>query len=572
MAELSRYGRDPRGRARQVRRRGTQTWAPTPPAAAGPGRARAGVAERARCRRASGTSSGPASTAPTIATPCPTRRSLPRSAAATRPQWPDLHEGETVLDLGSGGGIDVLLSARRVGPAGKAYGLDMTDEMLELARHNQRQAGAENVEFLKGTIEEIPLPDDSVDVDHLQLRDQSLGRQARGASRGGARPAARRPLCRDRHRRRPRHGRGDPPRHAAVDRLRGGSAHRETSSATGSAAAGFERVEIERDPSRPSARRLGDRPCEHAGRMTGAQAVHLKAPQELYEDWERSHWAAQDVDLSPRPSRLGGGRRRRARAPVLRPQLADGRRGADLDPVLRARPRPGRRGGGLVSVDPARRRGPAHAVLRALPERGDRRPRFDLGARRPRPGGPRRARSGRSSTKPSSTPTNACAGSPRDREAKVDFVTIYHMVIEGTLGPHRVPFPARLPSRAGAAPRLRRRLRAHRGRRAAPPRLRDLVPARGGRRRPGDGRRSSAGGSRTCCRPWPSRSSPPSEGAWDVLGVEDGALAEFGLDALQRRRLRIMGVVARRRLAATPAAGRPSRPGARRPRTRGTGR
>jgi arsenite methyltransferase len=76
----------------------------------------------------------------------------------------DLREGETVLDLGSGGGIDVLLSARRVGPSGKAYGLDMTDEMLELARRNQHQAGVENVEFLKGTIEEVPLPDSSVDV------------------------------------------------------------------------------------------------------------------------------------------------------------------------------------------------------------------------------------------------------------------------------------------------------------------------------------------------------------------------------------------------------------------------
>jgi SAM-dependent methyltransferase len=76
----------------------------------------------------------------------------------------ELHEGETVLDLGSGGGIDVLLSARRVGPAGTAYGLDMTDEMLELARANQREAGVENVEFLKGTIEHVPLPDDSVDV------------------------------------------------------------------------------------------------------------------------------------------------------------------------------------------------------------------------------------------------------------------------------------------------------------------------------------------------------------------------------------------------------------------------
>jgi arsenite methyltransferase len=76
----------------------------------------------------------------------------------------ELKPGETVLDLGSGGGIDVLLSARRVGPAGKVYGLDMTDEMLALARENQQKAGATNVEFLKGEIENIPLPDNSVDV------------------------------------------------------------------------------------------------------------------------------------------------------------------------------------------------------------------------------------------------------------------------------------------------------------------------------------------------------------------------------------------------------------------------
>jgi arsenite methyltransferase len=75
-----------------------------------------------------------------------------------------LNAGETVLDLGSGGGIDVLLSARRVGPAGKAYGLDMTDEMLALANENKKKAGVENVEFLKGEIEHIPLPDNSVDV------------------------------------------------------------------------------------------------------------------------------------------------------------------------------------------------------------------------------------------------------------------------------------------------------------------------------------------------------------------------------------------------------------------------
>ncbi len=76
----------------------------------------------------------------------------------------ELHEGETVLDLGSGGGIDVLLSVKRVGPPGRVYGLDMTDEMLELARRNAAEAGATNVEFLKGYIEEVPLPDGSVDV------------------------------------------------------------------------------------------------------------------------------------------------------------------------------------------------------------------------------------------------------------------------------------------------------------------------------------------------------------------------------------------------------------------------
>jgi ubiquinone/menaquinone biosynthesis C-methylase UbiE len=76
----------------------------------------------------------------------------------------ELKAGETVLDLGSGGGIDVLLSAKRVGPTGKAYGLDMTDEMLALAEENKRKSGLTNVEFLKGEIENIPLPDNSVDV------------------------------------------------------------------------------------------------------------------------------------------------------------------------------------------------------------------------------------------------------------------------------------------------------------------------------------------------------------------------------------------------------------------------
>ena len=95
---------------------------------------------------------------------CRKTRCWLRWAAAIRRRWRSCSAGETVLDLGSGGGIDVLLSARRVGPSGKAYGLDMTDEMLALARDNQREAGVENVEFLKGEIEHIPLPDNSVDV------------------------------------------------------------------------------------------------------------------------------------------------------------------------------------------------------------------------------------------------------------------------------------------------------------------------------------------------------------------------------------------------------------------------
>ena len=87
----------------------------------------------------------------------------------------ELKPGETVLDLGSGGGIDVLLSARRVGPSGKAYGLDMTEEMLALAEENKHKSGLTNVEFLQGEIENIPLPDASVDVIISNWRDQPFG-------------------------------------------------------------------------------------------------------------------------------------------------------------------------------------------------------------------------------------------------------------------------------------------------------------------------------------------------------------------------------------------------------------
>ena len=103
----------------------------------------------------------------------------------------DLHEGETVLDLGSGAGADVLISARRVGAAGKAIGLDMTDEMLELARANAAEAGVANVEFVKGYLEDIPLAGRVGRRGDLQLRDQPRRRQAAGARRGRARAAAR---------------------------------------------------------------------------------------------------------------------------------------------------------------------------------------------------------------------------------------------------------------------------------------------------------------------------------------------------------------------------------------------
>jgi arsenite methyltransferase len=113
----------------------------------------------------------------------------------------ELHEGETVLDLGSGGGIDVLLSARRVGPTGLAYGLDMTDEMLDLARRNQAEAGVTNVQWLRGHIEEIPLPRDSLDVIISNCVINPLRRQASSPARSRPRAEARRPLCRLRRRR-----------------------------------------------------------------------------------------------------------------------------------------------------------------------------------------------------------------------------------------------------------------------------------------------------------------------------------------------------------------------------------
>ncbi len=191
---------------------------------------------------------------------CPTPPSSPRSGCGNPTAVAELHEGETVLDLGSGGGIDVLLSARRVGPTGKAYGLDMTDEMLELARANQREARVENVEFLKGTIEEVPAARRLRGRDHLQLRDQPLRRQGPLCSREAARvlrPGGRfavTDIVAD-----PEMDDATRARHGAVDRMHRRRAHR--GRVPGRARGGRLRGRRDpRDPPRPRARRLGDHP------------------------------------------------------------------------------------------------------------------------------------------------------------------------------------------------------------------------------------------------------------------------------------------------------------------------
>ena len=131
----------------------------------------------------------------------------------------DLHEGETVLDLGSGAGVDVLISAKRVGPTGRVYGLDMTDEMLDLARANAAEAGASNVEFLKGYLEAIPLADATVDVVISNCVINLAGDKQRVLVEAARVLRLRWPVRRKRRGRRPRYGRRHQTRHAAMDRL-----------------------------------------------------------------------------------------------------------------------------------------------------------------------------------------------------------------------------------------------------------------------------------------------------------------------------------------------------------------
>ena len=285
-----------------------------------------------------------------------------------------------MLDLGSGGGIDVLLSARRVGPAGKAYGLDMTDEMLELARRNQQEAGVDNAEFLRGTIEEVPLPDDSVDVIisncviNLSGDKPAVFREAARVLRPGGR------LRGQRRGRGPRHGRGHPPRHGAVDRLHRGRpdprgfrarAARRPDSRTSRSA---RRIACTTRPSRRSSgpacrddhrRDPAQRPTDALPAL-GGPAVEPVRHRPVHADKEQ--WPRMS-DERPRPHLLGA-------------VVADGRRGADHDQVLGPGRRLRQRGGGDLPRHPAGRRGAPHAVLRALPGRGDRRARRDRRSRR----------------------------------------------------------------------------------------------------------------------------------------------------------------------------------------------
>ena len=138
----------------------------------------------------------------------------------------DLHDGETVLDLGSGAGADVLISARRVGPTGKAIGLDMTDEMLVLARRNATTAGVENVEFVKGYLEQLPLADETVDVVISNCVINLSGDKPTRDPRSRSRATPGRPIRGLRRDRRPRHGRSDASRHGRLDRLHRRRPHR----------------------------------------------------------------------------------------------------------------------------------------------------------------------------------------------------------------------------------------------------------------------------------------------------------------------------------------------------------
>ena len=221
----------------------------------------------------------------------------------------DLHEGETVLDLGSGAGADVLISARRVGDTGTAIGLDMTDEMLELARANAAEAGVTNVEFLKGYIEDIPLPDDSVDVVISNCVINLAGDKRKVLAETARVLAPRRPLRRLRRDRRPRHGRRHARRHGAVDRLHRRCA--DQSRVRGRARRRGPREDrVRRDPPRARARELRDRPRPQAGLSRDGRGTRRdgRLPALARTRRARRHRVQRD-----RPGRAGHRRRDRCR-------------------------------------------------------------------------------------------------------------------------------------------------------------------------------------------------------------------------------------------------------------------
>ncbi len=188
----------------------------------------------------------------------------------------DLGEGETVLDLGSGGGADVLISARRVGPGGRAIGLDMTDEMLDLARRNAAEAGVENVEFVKGYLEDLPLADESVDVVLSNCVVNLSGDKPQSAHRSRTRAAARRSIRRLRRDRRPRHGRCDQGRHDRLDRLHRRRPDRDRvprRSRRRRARGGRDSP----DAPGPRTRRGRDHPCSQADRRSGRAVVRSRS-------------------------------------------------------------------------------------------------------------------------------------------------------------------------------------------------------------------------------------------------------------------------------------------------------
>ena len=178
--------------ARHVRERYAAAAQRMPARAATPAAAAAASHAPSVARTPHRASSAPTSTTPRRPTALRHRPSAASLGCGVPTAVADLHEGETVLDLGSGAGADVLISARRVGPAGRAIGLDMTDEMLALARANAADAGVANAEFVKGYLEEIPLARRERRRRHLQLRHQPRRRQDARPARGRARPAPRR--------------------------------------------------------------------------------------------------------------------------------------------------------------------------------------------------------------------------------------------------------------------------------------------------------------------------------------------------------------------------------------------